>query len=39
MVSFAKYMTPKEAEDIRAYLLTQARAIQTQAAAPTKPAA
>ena len=39
MVSFAKYMTPKEAEDIRAYLLTQARAVQTQAAAPTKPAA
>jgi PQQ-dependent dehydrogenase (methanol/ethanol family) len=30
MVSFAKYMSPKDAEDIRAYLITLARAKQAQ---------
>ncbi len=28
MVSFAKYLTPKQAEDVRAYILTEARAAQ-----------
>ena len=37
MVGFAKYMSSQDAEDIRAYLLTLARARQTQAAVAVKP--
>ncbi|HZZ36794.1 MAG TPA: c-type cytochrome, partial [Caulobacteraceae bacterium] len=30
MVSFAKYLTPKQAEDVRAYILTEAHAAQAE---------
>ena len=38
MVGFAKYMSPQDAENIRAYLLTLARARQTQTSAAATPA-